>query len=340
MKILHISPPYIRVPPVKYGGTEKVIYDIVNEQTKRGYDVTLLAPNNSYANCKIVELTDETIDKPKKVEDVACKTYMKKCLEYLSKNRDSYDIIHNHFVDQRAKWFCLKAHLAVLSLNECHMGVPYWVRPMNFFAKLNYGVLNTGSEKYLKKHKIKCWYVPHGIDIKDITYTDKKEDWFLFISKIHPDKGAHIAVELAREIGIKLVIAGLLRDPVYFDKYISPYLNENIKYVGEVTSVEKDRLFAKAKALVFPAQSEEPFGLVMIEALAHGTPVIAWSTASVIDIISEVGFVCNSLQEMKNAIQRIDEIKPVDCRRHIEKNYTIEKAVDRFDAVYKEILDM
>jgi glycosyltransferase involved in cell wall biosynthesis len=173
-------------------------------------------------------------------------------------------------------------------------------------------------------------YIYSGVNLEDFIYREKKEDYFLFLAKVSwKVKNVNLAIRLAKVMGFKLIIAGGWR--------LS--FRRNIKFIGEVDDKEKAELLAGAKALIFPTNWEEPFGLVTIEALASGTPVITTNKGAMPEVITpDVGFRCNSFEEFKEAIKRIDEISPRKCRERVEKNFTAEIMAEKYITAYEKII--
>jgi len=173
-------------------------------------------------------------------------------------------------------------------------------------------------------------YIYNGINLGDFIYREKKEDYFLFLAKVSwKVKNVDLAIKLAKVMGFKLIVAGGWR--------LS--FRRNIKFIGEVDDREKAELLAGAKGLIFPTNWEEPFGLVTGEALASGTPVITTNRGAMPEVITpDVGFRCNSLEEFKEAIKRINEISPRKCRERVEKNFTAEIMAEKYITAYEKII--
>jgi len=184
-----------------------------------------------------------------------------------------------------------------------------------------------------KNHAIRhgsTHYIYSGIDLDDFIYREKKEDYFLFLAKVSwKVKNVDLAIRLAKVMGFKLIVAGGWR--------LS--FRRKVKFVGEVDDREKAELLAGAKALIFPTNWQEPIGNVTIEALASGTPVITTNKGAMPEVISsDVGFRCNTFEEFKEAINRIDEVSPRECRERVEKNFTAEIMVEKYTEAYEKII--
>lgn len=210
--------------------------------------------------------------------------------------------------------------------------------------------------------------IPNGVELSDYTYRAKKEDYFLSVGRISQDKGQGVAARLCRELGLPLKIAGTiggeittakqanaeLQNPTalslennpyfeYFRNEIVPYLKKDeIEYLGTVFGVKKKALFAKAKAFLAPIAWEEPFGISLVDALASGTPVVAYNRGAFPEIIEHGrnGFLANSEKEFKEYMQRVDEIDPKECRKSIEEKFSAEAMADRYVALYERVIDL
>jgi glycosyltransferase involved in cell wall biosynthesis len=185
----------------------------------------------------------------------------------------------------------------------------------------------------------------HGLNQDNFTFRPNPEDCFVWLGRITRVKGLDIAVKLAKEIGFNLLIAGAVvssEEKIFFDKEIKPYLNDKIQFVGELKSdQEKSDFLGKGKALLYPLVWEEPFGIVMAEAMACGTPVIAYDRGSASEIIKngKTGYLVKDLEEMTKAVKDIDQIDRNECRKWVEEKFTIEKMVDTYEKVYYQLIE-
>jgi glycosyltransferase involved in cell wall biosynthesis len=182
--------------------------------------------------------------------------------------------------------------------------------------------------------------VYNGLDLKNYPFNPKPKDFFVFAGRFCQEKGVDLAISAAKAAKVKLKLAGGPDKGRFFKEKIKPYLGRDIQYVGMLNFKEMGKFYKEAKGLLYPIRWEEPFGLVMIEAMACGTPVIAFDRGSAKEVIKDgkTGFVVNSLKEMTEAIKNIDKIKREDCRIWVEKNFTIEKMVENYEKVFYKIL--
>lgn len=180
----------------------------------------------------------------------------------------------------------------------------------------------------------------NGLDLKEFPFSKKTGKYFLFLGRILPVKGPDIAIQAAKLAKEKLFIAGTPNQGEYWEKKIKPFLEKDIKYLGQIPYEKTDKFYSQAKALLCPIRWEEPFGLTFIEAMACGTPVIAFRRGSAPELIKDgkTGFLVNNLREMVKAIKKIDQIDRRECRAWVEKNFTLEKMVENYEKIFLKIL--
>lgn len=293
MNIFHYYP---RVLPVKkYGGTERIAVNLMKEQAKMGHKVYLL----SLAGTDLHSINVTTIKRP-----------IQNFKDYIP---DNIDIVQLYSTPQQTP---RKPYLITIEGN----GKPgEKFLPNTVFVSRNHAIRHGSTH-----------YIYNGIKLEDFTYSEKKENYFLFLSKVSwKVKNVDFAIRLAKAMGFKLIVAGGWR--------LS--FRRNIKFVGEVDDREKAGLLAGAKALIFPTNWQEPFGLVTIEALAAGTPVITTNKGAMPELVtSDVGFRCNTFEEFKEAIKRINEISPRKCRERAEENFTAEIMTEKYIKAYEKII--
>jgi glycosyltransferase involved in cell wall biosynthesis len=183
--------------------------------------------------------------------------------------------------------------------------------------------------------------IHHGIDLQQFDFEPEPEDYLIFFGRIHHDKGAKEAIEIARACNKKLILAGIIQDEDYYTQHVKPYIDDNhVVYVGSVGSLERKHLLGKASALLHPINFDEPFGLSVIEAMACGTPVIAFNRGSMPELIEhgKNGFLVADCEEAIEYIARIKEIDRLDCRRSVEDHFTSDRMAEQYLEVYTQIL--
>ncbi|MHC4325859.1 MAG: glycosyltransferase family 4 protein, partial [Planctomycetota bacterium] len=184
--------------------------------------------------------------------------------------------------------------------------------------------------------------IHHGIDMSQFGFQPEPDDYLLFFGRIHHDKGAREAVEIARASNKRLILAGIIQDETYYHQHIEPHLSDNnVVYVGSVGPIDRNQLLGKATALLHPINFNEPFGLSVIEAMACGTPVIAFNKGSMPELIEngKNGFLVNTVYEAIDAVAHTGDIERTYCRRHVEQYFTTNHMVDKYLQVYETILE-
>ena len=346
LKIAQIAPLWEAIPPKKYGGIEIMIDKITNELIKRGHEVTLFASGDSKT-----EATLKTVF-PKSLLEMKVDWYHRSQNLINAANAFSmasdFDVIHNHAGDngllfsEISKTPVLTTLHNVLPDSEQKKSDEYIT--MKYFSKKTNFVsisLNQRRRSDLKLNYVDNIY--NGINLKDFSFNKKPKNYLVWLGRIHYGKGLWNAVNAAKISKEKLIIAGNITcetDEEYFQS-VKPMIDgKQIKYIGEVGLKKKNELLSNAKAVLFPTIWEEPFGLVMTEAMATGTPVIGFKKGSVPEVIKngKTGFVVKDDKEMIKAIKNIDKIDRAECRKRVEDNFTVEKMVDEYEKVYGKII--
>lgn len=324
MKIAITADPEIAVPPLYYGGIERIIHMVISELVGLGHDVTLFANGHSSVPCKLEAYSSVGNSKVTIAQNawlIAKKTAFKK-----------FDVIHS---------FGRLAYLLPLMPLKIPKLMSYQREPTLQQVKRAMLLARNGSMRFSGcSNYITNQILPsapadtvyNGVDFSKYSYTESVEEdaALVFLGRVEPIKGPHTAIEIALQTNRRLIIAGNIPDgqQAYFDKEIKPFLGEQINYVGAVNDVEKNKILSKAAAFLMPIHWQEPFGIVMVEAMACGTPVIGLAKGAVTEVVENnlTGYYANQTSEL---IERIGDIKKIDRA----KVYQVAKA--RFSA--KEI---
>jgi glycosyltransferase involved in cell wall biosynthesis len=342
MRVLQLAPLWETVPPPAYGGTEAVVSVLVEELVRRGHDVTLWASGDSKTSAELCSIYHRSLRTASDLEDPGPYALMHAAMSL--KDAGSYDIIHNHI----GETVMAMSHLVdVPMLTTMHC----LITPDSKFIWDHYdGWYNTisHSEKLtmppVANNKY-CGVVYNAIDVASFPYSEKKDDYLLFLSRVSPDKAPHLAIEVARRVGRRIILAGKVDpnpiDTAYFDSTLRPLIDgKRVQFLGEADARLKRQLYEKAYALLLPLRWEEPFGLVMAEAMACGTPVVAFRRGAASEIIvhGETGYLVDNVDEMVEATRRIDGIDPRRCRRHVQANFSPERMADGYLRLYQQII--
>ncbi len=358
MKIAHIAPPWITIPPKNYGGTEIVLYNLVEEQVAHGHDVTLFAPGDARTSARLISFFPHALIDAGVPWQGHLKAYyhLYKAVEYI-KDHD-FDIVHTHLSSSADMYlFPLTAHLAIPHVMTLHSHFPFdrvqsWTGDaddcyMEWALSVPMIVISghARAERTLLLNVVGV--VHHGLPLAHFQPTVKQpERFFVWLGRFVPEKGPHLAIEAAKKAGVPIVLAGTIDQHMqesvdYFEQVIKPHLNhQQVKYIGPVDMEQKLDLLSRARGLLNPIQWEEPFGMVMIEAMAVGCPVIAFARGAAPEIVADgrSGFLVHDVNEMAQCISRIDELDRMVVQAHAEHNFTAQAMAVKYTKVYKKII--
>lgn len=329
-----LAPISWRVPPRSYGPWERVVSVLTEGLVARGLDVTLFATADSITTARLHAVAprgyseDSTLD-PKVYEVLHIAAAFERA--------DQFDLIHNHFDFLPLTYSRLVRTPLVTTVHgfSSERIVPVY-RAYNDIVHL---VAISNADRHPDLTYAATIY--HGIPLEEFTFREQAGQYLLFFGRIHPDKGAREAVELARRTGQRLVIAGIVHDEAYFRAWVEPFVDgDRIRYVGVAGPVDRDALLGGASALIHLIEFEEPFGLSVVEAMATGTPVIAHPRGAMPEIVREgvTGFLVANLDEAAEALERIPEIDRRACRADVEARFSAERMVDEYVRLYERVL--
>jgi glycosyltransferase involved in cell wall biosynthesis len=345
MRIAEIAPPWVKVPPEGYGGIEWIVSILCDGLDDRGHDVTLYATGDSKTKARLRASFDYPVSLGGKdfydaVHPMAIQT-MPAFLE-----ADSYDVIHDHTGAMAA---CLGALSETPLLHTLHGPFnPDVQRLCRMISDKIYFNSISDSQRSGCPELNYVGTIYNAVEVETYPFRAEKEDYALFLGRFSEDKGAHNAIYIAKQAGTPLRMAGKVDpgvDAHYFEERIEPHIDgEMIVYEGEVGGNRKRELLSEARFLLFPIQWEEPFGLVMTEALACGTPVVADDMGAAPEIVKdgEVGILVGEGEwdEMAQAIKsgRLESIDPHHCRQYVEERFSVEAMIDGYEAAFEKIL--
>lgn len=344
--LAQIAPSEERVPPPKYGGTELVVSNLTEELIRRGHQVTLLASGDSITKAKLFPVfkkavrTDTNIGANLLRRDAAKLIEVARVVNFLQQHK--FDIIHNHIDWRFLPFVSLLNSAPVITTLHGPLDDGYQRFVYGAVPNKNYVSISNNQRQQMPQLDF-IGTVYHGIQINKFAFNSKKGDYVAFLGRISPEKGPLQAIRAAKKAKIPLIIAAKvdLVDKEYFRKKIKPLIDGKlIKFIGEVNHRGKVKLLRNAAALLSLIQWEEPFGLVMIEALACGTPVIANNRGSVPELIQngKTGFIVKNVSEAVKAIHNIDQINRYDCRKSAEEKFSVEKMAEEYEKIYYKLL--
>ena len=316
LTIVQVSPDVYPVPPINYGGIERVVYDLVEELVRRGHEVFLFAPKGSKTSAKLIPYQHET---------PWCQNEIIK--DVIASLPSGTDIIHDH------------THASVLG--RLQLSVPV-VCTEHFSAKCPVKYPIYASRTVLEKYgENNGFVVHHGINIQEFEFSDNKENYLLYIGKLDQSKGPQFAIEVAEKTNKILLLAGPIHDQNYFNKQIKPCIlyNPNLHYIGEVGGRRKQDLIKHAECVLFPTLCQESFGLVAIEALACGTPVLGFASGAVPEVLACFPeLICKNTGDMIERVKSSNFPSSKSLREYVETNFTTEIMTDRYLEIYQKVV--
>ncbi len=339
LRIAQLAPLIESVPPRKYGGTERVVYHLTEALVARGHNVTLFASGDSRTSARLFPVVTRGLRLEGK-PDTPLSSLLALARAYREMN-GAFDIVHSHIDCFTFPFASVSDAPSVLTMHG-RLDMPDMISMLRLYGKLNYVSISDSQRKPVPEIN---WVatIHHGYPPECFPYNDSPSDYYLYLGRLSPEKAPDQAIFLAREHRIPLKIAAKIdpSDRAYFTERIAPLLDDPlIDYVGEVGDREKTELLKNARALLNTIDWPEPFGLVMIESLACGTPVIVRSCGSAPEIVrhGKTGFLCSSPGDFAQAIRAVGTISREACRRDFEDRFSQERMADEYEKLYYRLL--
>jgi glycosyltransferase involved in cell wall biosynthesis len=340
MRIAQVAPLYESVPPKYYGGTERIVSYLTEELVRQGHEVTLFASGDSETKARLVAVCRRSLRLDKHcIDQLAHHLVM---LEGVLQRSGEFDVIHFH-VDYLH--FPLSRRQSFPHVTTLHgrLDIPDLVPLYTEFHDMPVVSISDAQREPLPWVNWQAT-VYHGLPDDLYRFRAAPGSYLAFLGRISPEKRVDRAIAIAREVGIPLRIAAKVDkvDRDYFDSVVSPLLRDPlVKFVGEIGEGEKDEFLGNAQALLFPIDWPEPFGLVMIEAMACGTPVIAYRNGSVPEVMEEgsTGFIVEELEDAVEAVRRVPELSRARCREVFEERFTAARMARDYVQVYERLID-
>jgi glycosyltransferase involved in cell wall biosynthesis len=333
-RVAVLSPVAWRTPPLQYGAWETVASNITEGLAARGWDVTLFASADSMTRAHLHAVVDrgyeENSDLDPKVSEYL---HISEVFEHAAE----FDLIHSNYDFMPLTYSRLVSTPVLTTIHGFSSD-----KIMSVYQKYRDGYFVSVSDSDRAAGLNYLATVYNGIDLSLYPLQEHGGDNLVFLGRIHPDKGVHLAIEVAKLTGMRLIIAGIIQDEHYFQKQVKPHLDEhNIIYIGPVNVAEKNELFAGARALLHLNTIPERFGLVLVEANAAGVPVIAMDLGSCREVIkdNQTGFLVKNVTEAVLAVGRISEIDRRACRRRVRQHFSIDTMVEGYERAYSTIFD-
>jgi glycosyltransferase involved in cell wall biosynthesis len=332
-RVAVLSPVAWRTPPRQYGAWETVAGNIAEGLVARGWDVTLFATRDSVTSGHLHAVIERGYEEDRCVDPkVAEYLHISEVFEHAAE----FDLIHSHY-DFMALAYTRLIRTPVLT--TIHGFSSPRIMPAYHKYRDGYFVSISDSDRAAGLNYLATVY--NGIDLDLYPLRDSSGDDLIFLGRIHPDKGVHLAIEVAQMSGLPLLIAGIIQDETYFREQVKPHLDRQIRYLGAVDTNGKNELFSTARALLHLNTIPERFGLVLAEANAAGVPVIAMDLGSCREVIADgrTGFLVDSVHEAVSALDRLRQIDPAACRAHVRHRFSVEAMVKSYEQVYATIFE-
>ncbi len=340
MRIAQIAPPWFAVPPTGYGGIELVVSLLADGLAARGHDVTLFASGGSQTKATLVSPLADPPD-PALLGNSWFDTFHA-VSSYLEIGHQ-FDVVHDHSGVIGPAMGALRGG----SPPVVHTLHGPWTEP----ARRMYSLLDervhlvaiSAAQRADNPDLRYAGVVHNGIDLDAYPLVERKDDFLVYIGRANPDKGPTLAIEVARRAGLPLAMIVKRNEPferAYWDEIVVPMLHDEVEVFQNVSHEEKADLLGRARAMVFPIQWPEPFGLVMVEAMACGTPVVACPAGASVELVEEgvTGFLRDSLDELVEAVGRVGECRPSACRDRVSAHFSAEAMVAGYERIFEQVV--
>jgi glycosyltransferase involved in cell wall biosynthesis len=334
LRIAMLAPIAWRVPPRHYGPWERVVSLLTEGLVARGVDVTLFATADSLTSARLAAVCPRPY-----AEDPSLDAKAWECLHIAAvfERADEFDVIHNHFDFLPLSYSQLVATPLLTTIHgfSSERILPVYQR---YNRRCHYVAISDADRHPSLDYAATVY---HGIPLEEFTLRREPGEYLLFLGRIHPHKGVVEAIEVARRGGRRLILAGIIQDQAYFDQQVAPQIDgDRVRYVGSVGPAERDELLGGAYALLHLISFDEPFGLSMVEAMACGTPVIAYRRGSVPELIQhgQTGYIVGGIEEAVAALDQVGSLDRTHIRDHVAAHFSRERMVEGYLRVYDAIV--
>ncbi len=341
MRIAQVAPLYESVPPKLYGGTERVVSYLTEELVRQGHQVTLFASGDSLTEAELVPVCEQSLRLAPGCVDTLAHHVM--LVERVLDEKNNFDLIHLH-IDYLHYPRSRSADVATLTTLHGRLDIPDLVPLYRRFRDVAVVSISESQREPLPWLNWQAT-VYHGLPVESLEFRPTPGEYLAFLGRISPEKGLDVAIAIARRAGVELKIAAKIDrvDQAYFDTVIKPLLDgPGVEFVGEIGHADKSEFLGGAMALLTPVQWPEPFGLVMIEAMACGTPVIGFPRGSVPEIVEDgvSGFIVRGVQEAARVVKAVPALSRRRCREYFERRFSATRMCEDYLTVYDRLLDM
>jgi glycosyltransferase involved in cell wall biosynthesis len=324
-------------PPPGYGPWEQIAFNVADGMRRRGLDVTLFATGNSHFDGKLVSVVPVGFNEdPALNQDVFTALHIAEVF----RRAGEFDLLHNN-LDWKPLTYALSSQTPPLITTIHGFSSPqilaayYAGAERSFYCSISDADRDPGLEYLATTY--------NGIDPAEFTFSDRPGEYLAFLGRFHPEKGTHLAIEIAKRSGLRLKIAAIPHDEAYFRELIAPHIDgDKIQFLGAVEREARDELLSNALALVHMTTRPERFGLTTIEAMACGTPVLAAAMGSMLEIVVDgvTGFLCGDVEDAVAKVPLLASLDRRACRAHVEQKFSLERMIDRYLDAYAKALEL
>jgi glycosyltransferase involved in cell wall biosynthesis len=340
MKIAQVAPLYESVPPKLYGGTERIVSYLTEELVRQGHQVTLFASGDSVTQAHLVDACARSLRLDQECVDQLAHHIV--LLEQVFRQASAFDLIHFH-IDYLHFPLSIRQHIPTVTTLHGRLDLKDLVPVYQMFPSVPVVSISNAQRTPLPAVN---WLgtVYHGLPEDLYTFRETPGTYLAFLGRISPEKGVEQAIAIAQQVGMPLKIAAKVdrKDRDYFQEVVQPLLHNNslVQYIGEVGGDNKDTFLGEAYALLFPIDWPEPFGLVMIEAMACGTPIIAYPHGSVPEVLEDgvTGWLVEGIEEAVQAVVRVPALSRARCRQVFEERFSVSRMTHDYLQIYKRLL--
>lgn len=333
MKIGVIASVAHRLPPLNYGPWEQIASTLTEGFVSRGHDVTLFATADSKTSARLLGTVQSGYEE---TEEADAKVFEALHNSIVFEHANEFDVLANHFDFMPLTYSHLVSVPMVTTIHG--FSSPKIMPVYQFFNDIAHYVAISNANRHPELQYDSTIY--HGIDLSNFTFRPTGGEYLLFLGRIHPDKGTHVAIEVAKRAGLPLIIAGIVQDEEYFHTAVEPHITgTEVTYIGPVGPAKRDELLGGARALLHLISFAEPFGLSVVESLATGTPVIATPLGSMPELIrhGSTGFLVSDIGSAVAAVSDVDILDRRACRADVNERFTADRCVEAYLALFERI---